>query len=686
MKKIDLHIHTVANDTKDSFFEFDLDTLQNYVNELDLDAIAITNHNLFDQDQFEEIYQRIENVVVFPGIEIDLEGGHLLLIGEYNEVADFKQKCDLLSNEITSGAFLTVEKLQEIYVDLGKYLLIPHYDKKPKISESVISKLGDHCFVGEVQSPKKFYRTRKLSEALTPVLFTDSRMSSDLEIENTIGRQTFIRTNSDTLSLSSVKAALADKSKVFLSNSGKEDFFQVFKNGQELSSGLNIIIGGRSSGKSYLLNTLQDIFSEEEKSIKYIKQFDLVRDDEKIFSKRIEKDKSEIRENYLKEFRAVVSDTTAINRRSTLYKLDKYVNTLLEFASSEKLQDEYSKATLFKETGYFIRDTQRKELEELLRASLVLKDNVSFHEIIDRHIDKEKILELFEELTDKYKSILQEQLKKEWVNELVKAIRKQLEQKTSSPRIEDTSIDFYSIKIEKEKLKRFSSIANSLKNKKTIKEAQVYQKFKIRAVAQAYKGAQGLLNESGKKVSFASAFKQYDLPLNFLEELKRMDGLEKSELYKYFCRVSYQVLNQFDKKVSGGEMAEFNLLRALQDARQYEMLLIDEPESSFDNLFLKQNVNTLIKEISDELPVVVVTHNNTIGMLMRPDYILFTEREIVDGVDVYQVYSGSPGDKTFKTADGINEVESYKILLNSLEAGEDAYSTRKSIYDSYKES
>lgn len=36
--------------------------------------------------------------------------------------------------------------------------------------------------------------------------------------------------------------------------------------------------------------------------------------------------------------------------------------------------------------------------------------------------------------------------------------------------------------------------------------------------------------------------------------------------------------------ISGGESAEFNLLQTIEDARNYDMLLIDEPESSFDNI------------------------------------------------------------------------------------------------------
>lgn len=60
--------------------------------------------------------------------------------------------------------------------------------------------------------------------------------------------------------------------------------------------------------------------------------------------------------------------------------------------------------------------------------------------------------------------------------------------------------------------------------------------------------------------------------------------------------------------------------------RNYDMLLIDEPESSFDNIFLKDDVNTLLKDLAEEMPVVVVTHNNTIGGSIHPNYVIYTEK------------------------------------------------------------
>ena len=684
MKRVDFHIHTIPVNDKDAHFEFDLAKFQEYTNALSVDAVAITNHNLFDLEQFKEIAKTLENVVVFPGIEIDFEDGHLLLIGENDNLDDFSQKCESVKNELASGNKISSDKLKEIFVDLGGYLLIPHYDKRPKVRQSAIDSLSDCIFAGEVQSPKKFYRIIKETNSLTPVVFSDARISVDLDAERHQGKHTFINTNSNPLTLSAIKTALRDKNKVFLSNTGRHGFFQVFSDGQELSSGLNIIIGGRSSGKTYFLDKLKDIYETEEKSIKYIKQFDLVRDDEKKFNERVEKDKSAIREEHLKEFRKVVEDVIEIDRRATNHQLEKYIETLLDFASSEKLQDEFSKAKLFKETKYQVRKTQEEELKRLLKAVMLLLNNHTYKSTISKYISDDNLKNLSNDLAKQYKKLLEARLKKEWINELVSETRQQLESKTSSPKIDDDDIDFYRIKLEIERIRRFNAVANSIKKETEIKKTESFGKFKIRAIASPYVGAQGLHDESGKQVSFTNAFVKYNLPIAFLEELKIIESLEKTELYRYFCKVTYQVLNEYDKKVSGGEMAEFNLLRVLQDARQYEMLLIDEPESSFDNLFLKKNVNKEIKDISKEMPVIVVTHNNTVGMLMEPDYVLYTQRKIVNGKDEYRIFSGSPGEKEFKTANGTESIGSYDTLLDTLEAGQEAYSTRKGLYDSFK--
>lgn len=199
MKKIDLHIHTVST-VSDAGFTFSLETFRRYVEEASLDAVAVTNHDVFDADQFREIQASL-NTVVFPGIEINVANGHVLIIGSASQLDDFEEKAKLVSRKITKiGDFLSVEQLIAIYGDLDQYLVIPHYDKSPPIRGDALEHLRPYICAGEVDSAKKFVRSIKDDTKPTPVLFSDFRMMANLPRLST--RQTFIDCGEITLGAS----------------------------------------------------------------------------------------------------------------------------------------------------------------------------------------------------------------------------------------------------------------------------------------------------------------------------------------------------------------------------------------------------------------------------------------------------------------------------------------------------
>ena len=84
------------------------------------------------------------------------------------------------------------------------------------------------------------------------------------------------------------------------------------------------------------------------------------------------------------------------------------------------------------------------------------------------------------------------------------------------------------------------------------------------------------------------------------------------------------------------------------------------------------------------MPVVVVTHNNTVGASVGADYLLYTTKELENGVPRYRIYSGYPTDKKLMSMDG-KIINSHETLLNSLEAGTDAYERRRESYEAIKD-
>ncbi len=661
MKKIDLHIHTVSSIT-DSDFEFSLEKLNEYVEKLEIDCIAITNHNLFVQEQFTEINDNL-NIYVLPGIEIDLEGSHLLLISDNNEISDFSQKCNQIQSLITSSEdSITVEKLQEIFINLDKYLLIPHYDKKPNISQATLNKLNGFVSAGEVTSIRKFKSCIKDKGGLTPVLFSDSRFSTVLESYSP--RQTYI--DLDEITLSGIKSCLFDKSKVFLSKDDGNDLFQASENGLMLSTGLNVILGERSSGKTWTLNTISTSFE----NVKYIKQFSLLQNDEEKFKDLLSRRQSSVSEAYLRELKTVLEDITKVEIRQNEKEIKEYINSLLKYASENQKADAFSKTKLFSENLF--SEKKLDSIKKIIDAVKTLIINSEYREIIDRHISTKDLKALIIDLIENHNSTTEENLKKAWLNDLISDIQSQLQFRTTSTFPKD--IDFYKILMDYEKVKRFSKTINNLKIEKEIDSKNI-RGFKIIAKSKKYTGAQQLKNKSKRKISFSEPFDNYDNPYDFLQCLKKID-LEETDFYKYFIHIDYETLNKDGFTVSGGERSEFNLLHEINDALKHDILLIDEPESSFDNIFLKSEVNELLKEISKTIPVIIVTHNSTVGASIRPNYIACTRKIVENGTVKYKIYFGHPSDTQLKCADG-ETIDNFEVMLNCLEAGEEAYNKRR---------
>ncbi len=674
MKKIDLHLHTISTES-DSDFEFNLEKLETYIKKRDIDGIAITNHNRFDLEQYRLISQTI-SIIIFPGIEIDLEDGHILLIADIYELNDFNEKCKSLTNKITeTGEPISVSELEKIFVDLSKYILIPHYKKKPNLNDETIDQLGSYITAGEVASPKKFKYCQKDSNSLVPVYFSDFRSCNSIT-EYPI-RQTYIDVGN--LCFDSVKASLGDKNKVFLSEEEGHSFFDALDNGVKLSTGLNVIIGERSSGKTYTLDQINRSFE----NVKYIQQFSLLERnenaDEKKFNDMISRDYSLFSQDYLSEFKNVVDSMASVNIEQNERLADKYIFSLIKNADESDKADAFSKVVLFSETSF--SRNELGNLKSLISSVETLIENTEYREIIDRNIPIENLKRLAIELIKKHNHETENNLKKSFVNDMVENIRKALQIHTSATVIEE--IDFYRMAIDNKRNEKFKKIVNAIQTEREIYRKEI-QGFKIIARQRKFSGAKELKDQSKQMLKFSDAYKNYGDPYEFLKALRNIETLEEADYYKLFTKIEYRILNKHDTPVSGGERSEFHLLHEINDAQQYDMLLIDEPESSFDNIFLMEKVNELIKDISQSIPVVIVTHNNTVGASIKPDYLIYTHKTINNGIVQYEVYSGFPTDKQLKSPDG-KTIKNFEVILNCLEAGPDVYYERGSSYEMLKD-
>lgn len=239
---------------------------------LNIDGIAITNHNTFDLAQYKNIRDELYDVcTVLPGIEINVgknNFGHLICITEQDDIEDFATRCQTVCDKITSSTdFMSFDELSQIFTDFGKYLWIPHYDKKPILDSDIISAMGDCILCGEVGSVKKFIYRQKDVASLVPLYFSDIRPADDLD--KFPSRQTFF--DIDEITVSAIKKTFIDRNHVSLTEEEGNGLFYVLPD-LPVSTGLTVVIGERSSGKTFTL----DQICKQYDNIKYIKQFSLI--------------------------------------------------------------------------------------------------------------------------------------------------------------------------------------------------------------------------------------------------------------------------------------------------------------------------------------------------------------------------------------------------------------------------
>lgn len=668
MIKIDLHIHTSAAFYEKNY-DFSLNKLREYVTKNKLNVIAITNHNHFDREQFLTIKKSLNNQIVLPGVEVDLENSHLLLIGDVNDVDNISDSCELLSKEIkTEKDTISYEKFVDIFPNYKQYILIPHYKKSPAMQSTTINKFKGILKCGEVRSAKQFEIIKKQCDKLVPVLFSDIRITDDLVFLPV--RNTYIDISK--YEFTTLKLALSDKNKVFINNLKEDEEFEFLPNGTTASTKLNVIIGKRSSGKTYNLEQIYE--SRECNNIKYIRQFSLTgQSEETKFKELLNKEQIELIDQYLMPLKNITDKILDIDEFYDK-KIDDYLSSLKEYAENQALQDAYSKSKLFNEILF--NPIDNLDTKDIIMAVKKLLESENNYELIDKYINRNDLKKLLNVLINKRKEEYKIfKLKKE-VDTIIKYTKKKLSEKSSSKRIQD--VDLYNIEKNRIMIKKYDYICNKLKEERLVNSVDVYR-FKTNLYVSAYKNTSELKKQLHLAIPLKEVFSLYNEPYRYVKQLQKI-SLEKNDIYKAIINFNVEVLNDKNLSLSGGERAEYNLLRELKDSENYDIVLLDEPEASFDNPFIKEYIIDIIKNISNKTTVFLSTHNNTLGILLKPNKIIYTK---VCENGMFKVFTGNFGDKYLKTKE--NELlESYDNILDVMEAGENAYEERREIYESFK--
>lgn len=147
--KIDLHCHTKAvrsgelttrNVSKEVFVS--------KLAEANVKIVAITNHDLFDRNQFEEFQLAAHSLcALWPGIEFNVshddEKYHMIIVGSPNKLDDFEIAVNVITSKKTGDFCVELDEIVYAFRDI-EVLFLPHFgNKTPGISLEKLPKLHE---------------------------------------------------------------------------------------------------------------------------------------------------------------------------------------------------------------------------------------------------------------------------------------------------------------------------------------------------------------------------------------------------------------------------------------------------------------------------------------------------------------------------------------------------------------
>jgi hypothetical protein len=647
-----------------------MEKMKEFVEVNNLDCVAITNHNYFAKDQFIDIQTNINTCMFLPGIEIDIENGHMLVIASNGDLEVFSNQC-LKTHELISDEkeYINLEEFKTIFANYNDYLLIFHYDKRPKVKIDVITQLSSNLILGEVSSAVKWQYYNRHDTSFTPLLFSDIRIMVDIDPNRPQDmfstRNMYIDLTE--IDISSLKTVFADSTKYHINSSMVNDYFEVGE-GVLASTGLNVVFGQRSSGKTYLLDR---IAKKDWENVKYIEQFELSSSSEDgEFDKKINTLYDRLRMTYLSELQSITKRVLSINYEEYNQKLMRYNSSLSDYAKNYVRNNTFARTKIF--TAVDIPKYEMTEIDKVISSVEVLLNTTNeYKTILFQSFTENDLIESRKRLLEHKFLKVKSNLIKEYSNTTIKAIQDALGDESNIGTIERFDIIEYSKDIYR--IMKFEELIIDVRKIESTSVA-IDCGFEIIRNRREITSAKRLGEIHPRRLKYATPYKKYSEPYIYLQLLKTI-GVEDSSIHKLLVDVSFSAKNADGNNLSGGERSEFILTNELKYNELFDVILLDEPESSFDNMFLNNHITELLLELSKKSTVFVTTHNPNLGVLKQANNIIYTEND----KGVYSKYFGSFNSNELKNED--KTIELYASLMNMMEAGKKVYEERGKLYE-----
>lgn len=705
--KIDLHCHTRKTKQGDAKTRNVEKTLfSQKVLESDVKIIAITNHNLFDYEQFLEFQAAVDEYCkLWPGIEIDIscskdgeknKRGHLIVVANPVNAAKFSKATKGLIGDIKPDDFLI--DIKSVFNSLNDCdcIYIPHYHKKPGFSDEDVAELRDLLS----DKTRLFTETSDYRSLGVFSNFDYSMMiGSDVQDWNTYENSTFadirlpIQTFEQFCLLAKkdsqvINTLLNEKKKKEISVSPCDGVsFKI-----PFFNDVNIIFGQKGTGKSEIISSLKRYCIDND--ISHSDYYGSDKDED--FSKLLKVEKSLV-------------DPIKMGLKSLKEEFSEIYNW------SEELPTSILRYISWYETKDNNKNKQKMKITESVHLETISKDRKldsdykSVSEFVEspflkvkleNYLSKEEV-EAFESLIDKLLISISEKKTNKWIDEKsIKLTNWSIDKiKSIADKCSDTISKPSSTGFTEFALKRFriveliSEIETALSEKDHIEKeylgnieekGDIYIQTRYRMIKkdsktdefvhgiQSLKRCRNTFTKISKDVFSGSLSSD-------IEEFRELydDGIKD---ISYFIGVVKETafVDGHLYKPSNGERGILLMQKALGD--DSDIYLLDEPELGMGNSYITSTILPRLKDLAKQRKMVVVaTHNANIAVGTLPYQSILRTHENGE----YKTYYGNPFCDELVNIDDNNDSKNWTIeSMHTLEGGRDAFYDRKDIYES----
>lgn len=710
--KIDIHTHTKKCKSGDApTREITPAKFCETVQSTEVGIIAITNHNVFDLDQFTEIKDLMGNAAqVWPGIELDVQEngirGHLIVIVSPSITEAFSRVvCDITKDSIPDNFTTTIEQVLENF-DNFKPIYIAHYKQKtPNLSDETLEKL----ISGTANSGRVIKEvTNSISAGIYISHGHASIYGSDVHDWSTYEEQAC---NLPDLRLPVESfnhfCLLLEKDpttiNTILDKKVAEDlvltpFEDAIPLKLKVFNDINIVFGPKGTGKSCILKAIAKHYCDTGIDAKvYESASDRLDELYDTRGRDLSLNLNSYGINYCKDEIEALREASEVS-----------ITSLSKYETFFRIQSTNKNAKIIK-----LKNIEPEEEVGAKREFGEFNDGVKktteFLAFLEEHpsVKKELRKEELEEVTRILSELLDRMGSREWksysrwkeiylLNSAIQKFRTEVERKTGAPakptttgfreyalnrvRIEVNSTEI--IKSVDAKIQELKEAVGNLGSNKGDLELWTEFRFqngtitdgslnKLKAVN---KGPQKSFAKTVRKIlkhAYKDDLFQHIANLNAIEDVEKIETVYELLLFK-----RYFALNGSPYSPSSGEASMVMLQKELETEK--EVYILDEPERSLGNEYINDVIVPLIKERARAgKKVFISTHDANIAVRTLPYSSVYRRH----GPHGYATYIGNPFSNNLVNPNNESEgLDWKKVSMRTLEGGEIAFGERGKIY------